>query len=168
MACDFEQLQRYHDGELDAATSSAVEAHVAACDHCREQLAVLRSMSTWFASASLPGVDHSRLDRIATAAWHASDESGLRKLATWITAAAASIMLLAMLNLTSSSSSTDSTSSVATNVATAPSYASMPVSSAEWERAAVTPISTATLSADEGNRDLVQFAQWMATDLDSK
>lgn len=166
MACNFEQLQRYHDGELDAAASTAVEAHVASCDDCREQVEALRSMSAWVSGATLPSVDTARLDRIASAAWHSADEGQLRKLATWITAAAASIMLLAMLNL--SSQPKDSTSIVATDVTTAPSYASMPVSSAEWERAAVTPISTATLSADESNRDLVQFAQWMATDLDSK
>src|SRR5688500_5518902 len=105
MTCNVDQLYRYHDGELDAGAAREVEAHVTSCHACRALLGDLQSMSGWSASAQVPVVHTARLNAIAQSAWHASSDRGVRRLAGWITAAAAAVMAFALLDLPSEQSS---------------------------------------------------------------
>lgn len=159
MQCNLEQLHRYHDGELDATASREVEAHLSECRLCQEAMGELRGLSSIVAMTLMPAVDAARLDAIAQSAWASSTERGVRRLAGWITAAAAAVMLFAMVDFPARPAG-EGGSVVQSTSMTAVSFAS-----ADWEQAAVTPVGVASLNGEEGNRDLMQFAQWMVTDL---
>ena len=160
MHCDCDQLQRYHDGELDAAEMRNTEAHLAACEKCRSELAELRAFSAMVAASPLPEVDQNRLALIADRAWRATNDRGVRKLAGWITAAAAALMLVALVDFPQRN-----VDYAQTSPASQTPQGSGAMLTSEWERNAIMPLMPVALSVDEGDRDLVQFAQWMASDL---
>lgn len=159
MICNSDQLHRYHDAELSPAELREVETHLASCDACCALLDDLRGMSQWIASAQMPAVETVRLNAIAHSAWHASSDRGVRRLAGWITAVAAAVMVFALLDVPSEHSNGNfngnSQAAVTGSIAVA----------ADWEQAAIMPPGAMTLS-DDGDRDLVKFAQWMTSDLD--
>ncbi len=159
MTCNPDQLHRYHDRELDPVGAREVEIHLASCEACRELLADLRGMSGWIASAPLPEVETARLNAIARSAWHASSDRGVRRLAGWITAAAAAVMVFAIIDFPSKNR-IDSY-----NGRQSALVASTSLASPDWERAAIMPPGPVLISADDTEGELVQFVQWMANDL---
>ncbi len=159
MICNSDQLHRYHDRELDPAGVREVEAHLASCDACREVLADFQSTSRWIASAPIPTVESSRMNAIAQSAWHAAGDRGVRRLAGWITAAAAAVMVFALIDFPAKNKID------ALNGGQNALAASTSLASPEWERAAIMPPGAVLLSADDSGGELVQFAQWMANDL---
>lgn len=159
MQCNLEQLHRYHDGELDGDASRDVETHLADCRECQKALEELQRLSSIVAMTIMPVVDPRRLTAISHAAWQSSNERGVRRLAGWITAAAAAVMLFAMVDFPSRQPGENGPLVQSTSITM------VPFAGSDWEQAAVTPMGVASLNAEEGNRDLVQFAQWMVTDL---
>ena len=99
MSCDLTQLHRYHDGELDAPSAAAVEKHLLSCARCDEALASLKRMSAQLQSASRsePGSE-------AVAAWTdamktaAEEDRGVLRIASWLSAAAAALLVVTMLS----------------------------------------------------------------------
>jgi anti-sigma factor RsiW len=145
---------RYHDGELSSADRAAFESHLASCGECRELLGELASLSQTLRTASLPAAGPSLQERIFDA-WEAAQalrERGVRRMAGWLTAAAAAVLLLGLVGWPSESRG--------------PSVVELtPTASAAetWEVAAVMPPDQR--AEESGSPDLAQVAQWMATDL---
>src|SRR4051794_30112633 len=109
-ACSSEFEQRiaaYHDGRLDDAAAAQVEAHVRDCAACAAELRELEALSQMMAS-----VPPARLSQIGLARIHRAvdavvdDQSGVIKLARWLSAAAAIVLVGASVTLTSLSSQT--------------------------------------------------------------
>jgi anti-sigma factor RsiW len=93
MTCDREaQVHAYHDRQLGPAAREAFEAHLAECAPCGELLADLRAVSRLVASTPLPEVSHVPVDRYY-AAWGASRQRGLLRISTWLTGAAAAVLV---------------------------------------------------------------------------
>lgn len=159
MTCNPSQLHRYHDAELSPAELREVEAHLASCDACRALLDDLRGLSSWIVSTPIPAVETARLNAIAQSAWHASSDRGVRRLAGWITAAAAAVMVFALIDFPSQNKNDPLAGIQSARVA------STSLVSPDWEQAAIMPLNAVALSADDGSSELVQFAQWMASDL---
>lgn len=143
MTCDhLASVQAYHDGELDPAASRAVEAHVRACGDCAGLLADLRSLTELVAQAPLLDVSPATVARYQ-GAWHEARDRGLVRVTGWLTGVAAAVLVgaLALWSPIEGNSL----------AAARPSL---------WETAAITPPSEAQVESE-----LVQVAQWMATDL---
>jgi anti-sigma factor RsiW len=98
MGCDrIEYIHRYHDGELSPADREAAEAHIQDCADCRRALAELQSLSSLITAAPLAGMPSGvavRYDQCRRAA----RERGVLRLAGWLTAAAAGVLIGALLN----------------------------------------------------------------------
>jgi len=138
------QVHRYHDGCLTAQSRAEVEAHLAECVECAELLQDLRRLSQLIADAPRAGLPGEALVRLRGARQLARDR-GVLRIATWLTAAAASVMLATL--LIRPAEQTDLRSSSA--------------SAAVWQTRAVMPPE----EADSGSSDLVVVAQWMADEL---
>jgi len=54
-----EQLQAYHDGELEHTVASEVASHCESCESCRAVLAELDQLNSVMASAPTPELPHS-------------------------------------------------------------------------------------------------------------
>src|SRR5437868_11181629 len=93
------QVHAYHDGELNAANRVAIESHLENCASCRTLLEELRGTSRWIASAELPRMPSDLPARILAEARHRHEieESAMRRLAGWMTAVAAAVLLVALL-----------------------------------------------------------------------
>ena len=152
-----EQVELYYDGELPATLRAAFDAHLPSCAGCQTALAQLQQISGALRAAPLPDAPTAFTDRSFNAwvAARAADDAGLRRLAGWMTAAAAVVLIAAMLR-------------VAT---VAPMRIERPIAEAsagaihDWELAAVMPPDRQTEDAGSGSANLVQLAQWMARDL---
>ena len=140
MDCQNELIHAYHDGELSPQQRADVEAHLNDCDDCRELLADLRRISQLVAAAPMAEVTAQAMKRMQQAWWAAQDR-GIRRVASWLTAAAAAVMFAAVL-LSPSSRGDTNTTFTATTLMTPP-----------------TPI------ADEPEDETVDAAQWIANDL---
>ncbi|MBI4578564.1 MAG: zf-HC2 domain-containing protein [Planctomycetes bacterium] len=145
MTCErTHEIHRYHDGELSPTERSAVESHVTACAECRRLLAELRGLSLLISRMPrtvLPEVVLRRLSECR----HAATDRAVLRIAGWMTAAAAAVLIGALL-------------------------IRQPVVGGEtnhrpsvWETVAVTPTPPSE-AADGPNSELV-LAQWMADDL---
>src|SRR5688500_18063173 len=140
MECQNELIHAYHDGELPADRRAAVEAHVNACDACRALLADLRGMSQIVAAVPMADLPPHAMKRMQQAWWAAQDR-GVRRIASWLTAAAAAVMFAAVLWSPANRGDTN-TSFTATVLMTPP-----------------TPV------VDEPVDETVDAAQWIANDL---
>ena len=146
MPCDkAAQIHAYHDGELSPEQRSAVEAHLNECPACGELLADLRRVSAVIASAPMENISPIAMARLQRS-FHVARDRGVLRVASWLTATAAAV-LLGMLFVWS-----ESTSNVTTVVS----------SGASWQTVAVMPPAD---GLDEPIPDLVLAAQWMANDL---
>lgn len=150
-----QKIEAYHDDRLDAATAAQVEAHVKTCAACAAELQALRALSQMF--SELPPA---RLSQIGLARVHgavdaiADEERGVLRMARWLSAAAAVVLLGATLALTSlSSQSAQAQSSSSELPATVLPQA--------WERVAMSG-SDATSSSQQSN---VVDAEWIVADL---
>ncbi len=139
MQCDAKQVHAYHDGELDAARRNELEAHLRECMACAELLADLRRMSMAMSHAALPAMPDAAMKRFA-GVWQKANDRAILRIATWFTAAAASLLFGALFLWPKSQ----------------PTMASRP---AVWDTVAVMP------PASGDSSELVQVAQWIAEDL---
>jgi anti-sigma factor RsiW len=155
MTCDQIQLaHRYHDDELSSADRASFESHLAACDDCRQLLADLASLSQTLRAASLPMPVPSLHERILDA-WDAARalrERGVRRMAGWLTAAAAAVLLIGLIGWPGE-----------TRKPTGGEFSSAASAAEPWEVAALMPPDQR--GDESGSPDLVQVAEWMATDL---
>ncbi|NLU21579.1 MAG: zf-HC2 domain-containing protein [Phycisphaerae bacterium] len=138
------EVHRYHDGELPPGQKAALEAHVAACAECSQLLADLRSVSVLIRRAPLADLPAAAADRLAQCRpWTA--DAGLIRVAGWLTAAAAAVLIIALLRKPVDSSP-------------------MVAGPALWETLVVTP--SADIQ-DEAISEVV-LAKWMADELSTE
>jgi anti-sigma factor RsiW len=147
MTCDkAAQIHAYHDGELLPAQRAAIEAHLRTCVDCAALLADLRRVSALVANAPMERISPIALARLERS-FYAARDRGVLRVASWLTAAAAAVLLFTMLMIPSEQPGGDAT-----------------VSAAAWQTIAVMPPAD---EADEPVPELVLAAQWMANDLAS-
>lgn len=136
------QVQAYYDGELDAARTRTIEAHLERCAECSRLLDELGSLTTFLSAAPRPEMRSQAASRFQ-GAWYVARDRGMMRIAGWLTAAAAALLVGALV--------------------TAPTpQPSVPAKTGLWEAMAVMPPAEPPA---EPNSDLVQVAQWMADDL---
>lgn len=111
-ACSYSiQLSAYHDGELSSSDREQVERHVAECPACAAELRQFRRLSALLDAAPRPRLnDQSRRDLYALAPQ--VQEASYLRIAKWMTAMAASMMLGASLWVMSHQPSTQAFSDV--------------------------------------------------------
>jgi anti-sigma factor RsiW len=151
MTCDrIEQVHVYHDGQLGLAERLAVESHLATCGECALLLGELQAISQMVAEAPLPDVSDLSSDRYY-AAWDVSEQRGLLRISSWLTAAAAAVLVGSLL--------------LWPHEKAKPEIAVAPMASA-WEAVAVMP-PPERVGVDRPD-ELVELAQWMAEDLSAE
>src|SRR5581483_1267894 len=141
MNCDhFEQVHQYHDGELPAGQRDALEAHLKSCADCQALLSELRAISRMLAAAPVVEIPTDAMQRLRNARYVLPD-TGVLKIAGWLTAAAAAILLTAL-----------------------PVW--RPEPHVQPAAVAIDPIEvTAPHDSDLNQNDYVALAQWMSDDL---
>lgn len=136
------EVHAYHDGELTGEQRAALEGHLLQCDECRTLLRDLERLSGMLTSAPLPE-PRAQTGWNTHQAWRSAGEQGVRRMAGWMTAAAAAVLLVAWVGWPTHY--------------TEPTYAG-----GLWEAAAVLPLSE---PQGETDAELVQLASWFAHDL---
>lgn len=155
MNCQWtKQVQAYHDHQLSAEDQQAMQSHLAGCGPCQAQLQALQGLSAMFASATMaaPADGFASRMRQAVLSGNGAWDQGVGRLAGWLTAVAAVVLVavqFAVPLLENSSAGTTTNSD--TNVRLA-----------AWEVAATTP---PALASEGGNGELTRMAQWFAADL---
>ena len=97
MSCDrFAQVHAYHDDALAASDRAAIEAHIDACADCRAMLSDLRGLSNLFAAAPLAVMSPAAMARLSRNLRAARDQ-GILRITSWLTAAAAAVLIGALL-----------------------------------------------------------------------
>ncbi|MEP0841818.1 MAG: zf-HC2 domain-containing protein [Phycisphaerae bacterium] len=91
------EVHRYHDGELAAAQRAAVESHVDQCAECKALLSDLARLSALVAAAPRAALPEPALARLRES-WRSSRERGVIRVAGWLTAAAAAILIAAVVS----------------------------------------------------------------------
>jgi anti-sigma factor RsiW len=147
MCPNLDQVHAYHDGELSQEQRAAFEAHLQTCRECHALLDELNRLTRLLAQVSLAELPPRAMGRLYGAfnASRVQQDRGVRKLAGWMTAAAAAVLAVAFVRHP--------------NVTKPPDE--QPAGT--WpEMVAVMP----PLQPSNGsNAELVQFAQWTASDL---
>jgi anti-sigma factor RsiW len=99
MTCEWSSLiEAYHDGELAAEQRPALEAHLSQCGPCSAELADLHSFSRLFSEANWPAMSSEALSRLHDR-WHDIQDRGVLRIAEWLTAAAAAVLLFGILGI---------------------------------------------------------------------
>jgi predicted anti-sigma-YlaC factor YlaD len=92
------RVGRAHDGEASAAELAELQSHLVSCAACRDHAAALREISARIRGAELPAADAGLLARVreGAAAQVAQQQMDrrVRRLAGWLTAAAAAVMVV--------------------------------------------------------------------------
>src|SRR3982751_1525940 len=97
MTCEkITEVHAYHDGELDAGSRIALEAHLAVCDECRALLSELAGLSAFLSNAPLPVMPERAVSRFQ-GSWYEARDRGMVRVASWMTAAAAMLLVGALL-----------------------------------------------------------------------
>src|SRR5689334_1074221 len=97
MNCEqLNQVHAYHDGELPTEQRAALESHLSSCPECSELLTELRGLSRMLSAAALADVPADVMQRLRDARY-VMPENGVLKIAGWLTAAAAAVLLAALL-----------------------------------------------------------------------
>lgn len=149
MSCDRSaKVHAYHDDALAAPERTAVEAHLQGCADCRALLAELRGLSGLIAAAPLAPLSPAAMARLSRSLKSVRDR-GVLRIANWLTAAAAAVLVGALL-LFPDGGTTPKQTVVATGG-----------SDAAWETLAVMP----PLDAEENVPEVIVLATWMANDL---
>lgn len=149
MTCDREaQVHAYHDRQLGPAAREAFEAHVAECGACAQLLNEVRAVSRLVASTPLPDVPADSVTRYY-GAWDASRQRALLRISSWLTAAAAAVLVGSLVWLPAKD---DRPAAPAVAVADA----------GEWEAVALMPPPE---RRGERPDEFVELAQWIADDL---
>jgi anti-sigma factor RsiW len=153
MSCDREaEVHAYHDRQLGPAAREAFEEHLANCPDCAGLLADLRGVSGLILAAAMPATDDRATQRYY-AAWDESRrQRGVLRISSWLTGAAAAVLIGSLLLWPNDSRTTD----VAVHPASFPQAGT-------WEPVALMP------PAEQGDRpnELIELAQWTADDLSS-
>lgn len=155
------QVEAYHDNELPQSQRSVVEAHLRECGWCAALLASLRSLSQALSQAPRAEMPEGALARLREgfdvvrakslgermAAERAARERGVLRIAGWLTAAAAALLMAGLVMLPATEGP-------------GPAVVTSTRSSLDL-MAAVMPPS----QVQEGTPQFVQVAQWIADDL---
>jgi len=142
-ACEhIRQVGAYHDGEMGSEESRLFEAHLARCAVCGSELKELRRLSQFLAGARIPDAPAEVIERLHKAPGAVRERVALR-LAEWLTAAAAAVLLVCAVWMWSGPARGE-------EIATAPN---------PWELAAVMPAVEMPWSESQ------QIAQWIVEDL---
>jgi anti-sigma factor RsiW len=144
------QVHAYHDRQLGPAAREAFELHLNDCSDCAALLNELRVMSRAIADAPLP-VASSTINERLYDAWYLAQQRGVLRMSSWLTGAAAAVLVGALLLTPQGNTSSDNAS-----VASAPAQANV------WETAALMPPPE---RAGERPDEYVELAQWIASDL---
>jgi anti-sigma factor RsiW len=148
MSCDkAAQIHIYADGEMDPAQREQIEAHLEHCALCRELLEEIRGLSVLIVAARKPAMKPGSVSRYY-GAWQQVRDRAVMRIAGWLTAVAAVLLVGALL---------------LGPVRPSAAVAAKPKPGI-WEVMVVTP---PVETHGEANSDLVQVAQWMADDLSS-
>jgi len=143
MTCDKVQLvEAFYDAEMPSADRDTFAAHLARCPICMAELDALQRLSRELAAVSIPSVSDEALARFHGTV-NVAEERGVLRLAEWLTAAAAAVLAIGLTGLFKH----DTT------------HASAPDT---WEQAAI------AYPADHDptvQSDMLQFTEWMRTDL---
>lgn len=142
MTCnDGRQLSAFHDGELDPDERQQVQRHLLTCEPCRLELAQIQRGSQLVRQAPLPALPANALARWTLALPQQARDRQVRRLAEWLTAAAAVLLISCLPAVWTASPSTTS-----------------PLGEAE-----ALLLSSA---GDESASPQLVLARWIATDLD--
>lgn len=143
MSCEKSaQVQAYYDGELPPADQASMRVHIEHCADCGDLLAELKLLSELVASAPMAEMPATTLARLQGNWRQAVGDRGVMRIASWLTAAAAAILVGALLL---GRQATNEIAQVTT-----------------WQTAAVMPPPEDPSTGGE----LVAVAQWMASDLE--
>lgn len=144
-------MHAYHDGELSPERARAAEAHARGCAMCAGELASLKSLSTRLQALKLPAMPvelplkvHARISEMP--------DRGALRLASWLTAAAAAVVIASVTWMNASPTTTQSTRG---------SRASRPL--VAWESAAINAHQRMNQTAAVGEE--YQFAEEVVEDL---
>ena len=154
------QVEAYHDGELSPPERALFEDHMRDCDACRTALAQSRALSAMVAGAPLTAMPEQSLEQLRTsfdvirsralgermAQERATRERGVLRVAGWLTAAAAALLMAGLVMLPTSRP---------------PTVVDFAQTSNSWDTAPVMPPS----DEHEGMPETIQVAQWIADDL---
>lgn len=147
-----EQLQRFYDGELPASERQAIETHLSDCAPCTSYLSQLGGIGQMLRGVDLPEFSDAARRRAISTMSKVRNDLALRHLSEWVIGVAA-LLIIGLMILPARKNT------VARND---PSTQSVDVGYMDTvETAAVMPPTTHTGS----NRQLVQFAQFMAGDV---
>ena len=150
MSCDrFAQVHAYHDDALAPSDRVAIEAHLDECADCRALLADLRGLSNLFAAAPLAMLSPAAMARLSRNIRAARDQ-GILRITSWLTAAAAAVLVGALLLWPDRAGNGGGNT-----IAAAPAGPAL-------EMVAVMPP-----ESEEAVPEVVTLAQWMANDLSS-
>jgi len=145
MSCDQVHLvEAFYDGEMPSSERDVFAGHLARCATCMAELDALQRLSRELKAVSIPSVSDEALARFHGTA-SVAEEHGVLKLAEWLTAAAAAVLAIGLTGLFKH----DTTHASAPDV---------------WEQAAV---AYPTDHDPTVQSDVLQFAEWMRTDLSS-
>ncbi|MBP7933392.1 MAG: zf-HC2 domain-containing protein [Phycisphaerae bacterium] len=135
-------IHAYHDGEASSDEKLAVEAHLHECSECRNLLADLQGLSRMLRACFLEEPPPGLVNRLELASRSAQDRD-VRRLAGWMTAAAAAVLAITLAG-----------------------YPNRQVEAASrtgtWELAAVMP---PIQPSDDAATETVEVARWMVADL---
>src|SRR4051812_23191802 len=97
MACEHAaHVHAYHDGEWTAEMRVSIESHMADCAECTALLADLRRLSQLVHRAPLMPLAAGMLDRIDRRACERAGDRNVLRIASWLTAAAAAVLIVAL------------------------------------------------------------------------
>src|SRR5258708_6293157 len=92
--CSFnDQLDAYHDGELDERRRRTLEIHLVGCGECAKRLAELQDIAEMFAAAPRPQISQIAMHRLHRSV-DAAMEHGLLRFAGAVSGIAASVLLV--------------------------------------------------------------------------
>src|SRR5689334_6851742 len=99
MSCDrAAQVHAYHDRQLGPAAREALELHLESCSECAALLGELRAISRMIADAPLPIVAaQQQMNEPLYDAWYVAQQRGVLRMSSWLTGAAAAVLLGALL-----------------------------------------------------------------------
>lgn len=101
MACDrTNEVQAYYDGEMEPRRMSEFERHLRACVECLRELESLKRLSAVVGQMEIPRLGAEAIERMKQRVREAA-ERGVLRLAEWLTAAAAAVLLVGVMNMPS-------------------------------------------------------------------
>jgi len=157
LECEWTSLvHAYYDGELPAPQRAAVEAHLHQCVACAEELRSLERLSVRIRSASLPMPPRDLVRGIVARVGRAQ-EAGAIRLAWWLTAAAAMVVVVCQIYLVTGTRSQ--------GVGTKDLVIADSGSGTAWDLTRVMLAADAAQGADLSDEH--QVAQWVIDELSS-